>query len=285
MNVIYEHVKNFEQGIYAPLVTFLLKEGEEVPGAPHQMDTDDPMWANSIELTNVVFGYDIPLVATTLAIDVRPNLPWAEDHFQERVSGRPVNPPPSSEYWPFTVRGHEDHLEGGKFSHTYPERFWPKHAGFNMSNRLGIRYTIGDLDDLLEVFARNPLTRQAYLPVWFPEDLTAARLGKRVPCTLGYHFLMREGKLNCTYFIRSCDLVRFFRDDVYMACRLVQWVCGQVEAKLYEQLMEVEPDAMSSESIKPGTLTMHITSLHCFEGDVPLLEKKYGTNRARRAVS
>jgi hypothetical protein len=32
--------------------------------------------------------------------DIQPNLPWAEDHFQERISGMPLNPPPSQAWWP-----------------------------------------------------------------------------------------------------------------------------------------------------------------------------------------
>jgi thymidylate synthase len=80
-----------------------------------------------------------------------------------------------------------------------------------------------------------------------------------VPCTLGYHFLLRDDVLSMTYFIRSCDFIRYFRDDVYMACRLVQWVSSRLE----------EADVMA----QPGVLTMHIVSLHCFEGDVPRLRK------------
>src|SRR5690606_6346025 len=114
------------------------------------------------------------------------------------------------------------------FSHTYPERFWPKWAGvedYGMKLRdfthEGIRFLYGDYNDLIEVIKKDPTTRQAYLPIWFPEDLNAAINGQRVPCTLGYHFIIRRGYLHINYFIRSCDIIRHFKNDIYLACRLV----------------------------------------------------------------
>jgi len=200
---------------------------------------------------------------------IEPNLPWADDHFAERVSGFPLNPPPSAATWPFAQRGHTDHTDGAKqFSHTYPERFWPKHAGHSPSLcskgdtedpkdnsfcdfdvHFGIRYHWGDLYDIVELLKRDDQTRQAYLPVWFPED-TGTVKGQRVPCTLGYHFMVRHGKMHIIYYMRSCDFIRHFPDDVYLAMRLAEWVNRE-----------------SGLNLMPGTLTMHISSLHVFKGD------------------
>jgi thymidylate synthase len=215
------------------------------------------------ELMGVVLEYFIPDDATTLGDDTGANFPWAEDHFQERVGGLPLNPPPSEKWWPFNQQGNAAHKfqkdgEDAKFSHTYPERFWPKYAGdqeayqrlTEQTNR-GIRYELGDLWDLVELLRRAPGTRQAYLPVWFPED-TGTVHGGRVPCTLGYHFLIRGERLHCWYYMRSCDLMRHFPDDVYMAGRLMQWICHHL-ADLGD--------------VMPGVLTMDISSLHTFEHD------------------
>src|SRR5687768_4814002 len=139
------------------------------------------------EVFNVIFEYDIPDSMLKLQYQTSCNLPWAEDHFRERISGNPLNPPPSAKYWPYAQNSHEDHVDKNlKFSHTYPERFWPKHA--NSVNKFhvrgGIRYRYGDLKDVIKLLSMQPHTRQAYLPVWFPED-TGAVSGQRVPCTLG----------------------------------------------------------------------------------------------------
>src|SRR3546814_17811567 len=79
---------------------------------------------------------------------------------------------------------------------------------------------------------RSPYTRQAYLPVWFPED-TGSASGQRVPCTLGYQFLIREtpaGKvLHIIYNMRSCDFMRHLADDIYMTIRLAQWMPDQLQ--------------------------------------------------------
>lgn len=218
----------------------------------------------SKELANVAVEVACPATIEELQEKIDPHLPWAEDHFQERVGGVPVNPPKSAEQWALgvdkkaIVDQHRTVNEGGimKYTHTYPERFWPKFAGefkdLSIARR-GIRYAYGDLMDVVRLMQISPLTRQAYLPIWFPED-TGAVHGGRVPCTLGYAFLTREGKTQITYYIRSVDFVRHFKDDVYLALRLLQWVCGLI-------------------GTTPSHLIMHIISLHIFEGDVPLLKR------------
>lgn len=213
----------------------------------------------SIELQHVNFRLKVPDSRDDLQAEVKPNLPWAEDHFLERVSGEPLNPPPSEAWWPYRVNGNAEHKDGEKFSHTYPERMWPKRAeAFSegqMNNR-GIRYAYGDLQDVINLLAHDPYTRQAYLPIWFPED-TGAVEGQRVPCTLGYHFLIRPGEegmnADIVYYIRSCDLFRHFTDDVYMAARLLQWVVGSVRDRGID--------------VQARSLIMQISSLHIFEGD------------------
>ena len=216
------------------------------------------------ELEDVSFQSRIPADVYQLVTQLRPNMPWAEDHFNERVGGVPVNPPPSARYWPFTQRGHKEHLDDqGHFSHTYPERLWPKYANPepNKSENFGVRFTLGDLEDVVELLARSPQTRQAFIPIWFPED-TGATASQRVPCTLGYHVMIRGTEMKIVYYIRSCDLLRHFVDDVYLAMRLCQWLCQRVSEKL-------------STPVVPRQLVMHISSLHIFEADRQTLEYQH----------
>jgi thymidylate synthase len=130
----------------------------------------------------------------------------------------------------------------------------------------GVRFQYGDLMDVVNLLAKDPTTRQAYLPVWFPED-TGAVDGQRVPCTLGYHFRLRDGKLNCTYNMRSCDYLRHLRDDIYMAMRLMYWVADMFWTETHHE----------TPGFQLGTLVMTIGSLHIFDGDRPqmpaLIEK------------
>jgi hypothetical protein len=216
--------------------------------------------AKTIEIEDVSFKIKLPQEMVVLQSIIQPNLPWAEDHFQERVSGIPHNPPPSSAWWPFAQRNNDQFKQEEKFSHTYPERMWPKWVGTgNLGSNFGLRYQYGDLDDVVRLLRSRPGTRQAYLPIWFPED-TGAVEGQRVPCTLGYHFLVRSGGLKTVYYIRSCDFYRHFRDDVYMAARLGQWVAEKI-------------------GVRVDTLVMHISSMHVFEPERGRLETELGQIR------
>ena len=247
-----------------------------------QAVNDRPGMSYSRELQNVTFKLsELPEGVKALQELIEPNLPWAEDHFLERVSGEPLNPPPSEAWWPFRVRGNAEHKDDEKFSHTYPERIWPKFAN-EASTRPngrqvfvphnGIRYEYGDLADVIMLLCRDILTRQAYLPIWFPED-TGASEGQRVPCTLGYHFMFRPGYFpgeyigQIVYYIRSCDLLRHFTDDVYMACRLLQHVAGMLRE--------------NGINAHGRLLVMHISSLHTFEGDDYRIQQTLGVGPKR----
>lgn len=213
-----------------------------------------------------------PITSESL-VDLReacqPSVPWADEQFAERVGGVPVNPGPTWHRWPwansadkFRVEEIRGPGEGGGlgFSHTYAERLWPKHAmrvddeGVNS----GIRYNYGDLEDVVNHLATHPDSRQAFVPLWFPEDTGKTEV--RVPCTLGWHFIHRKGFLHCTYYIRSVDLYRHFRDDVYMAVRLQLWMLDRLRGKSSPWL-----------DVRPGIFTMHMVSLHCFVNDARIL--------------
>ena len=208
---------------------------------------------------------------------VKPNLPWADRHFEERVCGEPINPGVEWANWPFNKSADTFRDQSGKFNHNYMERYWPRTAGmvgeatrtaeefreaygkpslhsFDAQN-VGIYHRYGDLNDIIKLLEEQPLTRQAYMPIFFPED-TGAHHGGRLPCTLGYHFIMRAGALHCVYGLRSCDFVRHFRDDVYLTGRLLCWVMAR--------LRERDP---KWNDVKVGQLTIHITSFHMFRND------------------
>lgn len=240
------------------------------------------------ELLHVVVDMPIPETAAQAGEMTGARLTWAEDHFLERVGGEPLNPSPSEQWWPFRKKSadgdtNKDHKsEGEAFSHTYPERMWPKRANGGQErithtqdgdwptsvNHRGIRFEYGDLNDVVNQLVKSPLTRQAYLPIWFPED-TGAVHGKRVPCTLGYHFIIRGGKLDISYFMRSTDLLRHYQDDVYMAMRLAQWVVAEVNRRMEYKYDEPTPPG---HELEVGNLIFHTANMHIFEGDQALIE-------------
>ena len=224
------------------------------------------------EIINLNFTCQIPPGMVNAQVACKPNLPWAEIEFEERVGGVPRNPHASLAQWPWWRGQTEATMYEGMFSHTYSERFWPKDAGDDSIERVGgsqmygIRYRYGDLDDVIALLRAHPYTRQATFPIFFPED-TGAVHGGRIPCTLHYHFLLRENNLHMWYPIRSCDAVRHFRDDVYMAMRLCQWVIEECQER---ELRDTDPQLWFN--VKPGVLCFTAYSFHVHMGDYHLLE-------------
>jgi len=231
-------------------------------------------------------------------LEIGPNIPWADDHFDERVCGEPLNPAMSYKHWPWAASAEKFVNDSGQFNHTYPERLWPKYAGMTDKGELGetlcdehfvdyannamcasgdpsylpmnktlphrgIRWSYGDLGDLVKLLANEPLTRQAWIPLFFPED-TGLGDGGRKPCTLGYQFIMRENQLHMYYPLRSCDYVRHFRDDIYLAIRLLLWVLNECR--------KINPTVW--DKVRPGVYTMHATSLHIFANDYHQLKAR-----------
>jgi len=224
--------------------------------------------AKTYELLN--YNFSVPIYTEDLTEwreDIKANLPWADEHFLERVGGEPLNPGEQWKHWPWGNSAANFLDVNGQFNHNYMERYWPKKAGaFNkdheplvseewIDDREGIRFIYGDLSDLINQLKLEPHTRQAYLPIFFPED-TGALHGGRVPCSLGYHFILRNGYLHINYYLRSCEVYRHFRDDCYLTVRLLLWVLGELR-KLDS----------SWNAIKPGLYSMYITSFHCFIND------------------
>ena len=192
--------------------------------------------------------------------DIMPNLPFADMHFQERVGGVGTNPGEAWKIWPWGNSADAHRNKRGLFTHTYQERFWPNSLEDHEARPEGIRFMYGDYDHLISHLRMDPLSRQAYLPIWYPED--GACVGRK-PCTLGYHFLCRFNFLHITYFIRSCDFVRHWRDDCYLAIRL-----------LLETLARLRALDNRWVSVRPGFYVMHITSLHMFVNDYERLKNE-----------
>jgi len=284
-----KYCTDFTAGIrYAE--SLLMNEGEEVDAGRWQgVPTQGKRDLVTREVRNVTFtcptvdnetyfegpNGNLPGVIEQLENEIKPNLPWAEDHFWERVGRNPTNPGHTFTYWPWW-RGQNDlTMKDGMFSHTYQERFWPKEANgyvlregkvVQAMHNQGIRYELGDLDDMIELLYREPYTRQAYLPIFFPED-TGATHGGRIPCTLGYQFMLRGRELHMWYFIRSCDFIRHFRDDIYLAARLQLWVLQE----LVEKELADKQSYLWNE-VAPGDFTMFICSLHYHLGDQHYLD-------------
>lgn len=235
------------------------------------------------ELQNVVFEVDLQGIEDLdhWRYDIGPNLPWADDHFRERISGDPLNPGQEWKNWPWGLAANK-FRKAERFNHTYMERFWPKYARRTDDGRLrkmgnnirgypesdmrpihGISGYYGDLQDYIEFLSHEPYTRQAWFPLFHPEDIGVGDGGRKM-CSLGYQIIVRDGKASIWYPLRSCDARRHFQDDCYLAVRFLLWVI--------DRCRERNPDVWND--IRPGKYAMHMTSLHCFKNDYDILQEK-----------
>ena len=165
--------------------------------------------------------------------------PWADMEFAERVTdpfanGQEPNFVNPGEAYKTRPDVWNEYMHNGKFAYSYNERIWLNNQLTKIINRL-----MEDND-----------SRQLWLSIWSPEKDTDKLGGvSRVPCSLGYNFQFRDGKLNMHYVMRSCDFNTHFRNDVYLAIRLLEYVAQRAG-------MEV------------GNFTHTMFSLHVYKKDV-----------------
>lgn len=182
---------------------------------------DDPDY-NTRELLN----YDYTVVQPILG-DLNPSQPWADAEFQERITF--VNEH-GAKAWELRPEVWQEFHDRG-FSYTYGERY-----------RNGLREIIDELKE-------HPESRQLFLSVWDAVEDSLKIGNLRVPCSLGYWFAKRDGKLHMTYLERSADFATHFQNDQYLSRRLQEYVAEQV-------------------GIPAGRFTHWIGSLHVYQKDV-----------------
>lgn len=142
-----------------------------------------------------------------------------------------------------------DLREGNAFSYTYTERL------------------VGAAASIVATLNGFPDTRRAYWPIFHSQDAHRAVKLTRIPCSLGYQFLIREvpglgPHLHLTYLQRSCDFEQFFLSDIYFAVRF--------QSRVFSQLrIAHERETGEKSLLKMGAFSHFILSLHSFiEGEV-----------------
>ena len=173
--------------------------------------------------------------------------PWADAEFKERVTDpwtrwdngeEPcvdipefVNPGTA---WELRKDIWTEYMHEGKMAYTYNERIWQNDQLTKIINRL----------------KEDHDSRQLWLSIWDPNDDTDKLGGvSRVPCSLGYNFQFRDGKLNMHYVMRSCDFNTHFVNDVYLAIKLLEYVAKEA-------------------GLEVGSFTHTMFSLHVYKKDV-----------------
>ena len=159
--------------------------------------------ANTVELLNVAYSVSSPRLE-----DLEPHQPWADVEFEDRVSREVRNPGNAWKELPEVWIPMKE--SDGLYSYTYNERI------------------LFQLNSILHELKENPPSREAYLSIW-NSTVDPLRLSRRrVPCSLGYQFLIREDKLLITYLQRSCNFNKHFQGDVYLARKFQEWMANKL---------------------------------------------------------
>lgn len=159
------------------------------------------------------------------------SLEWCETDFKERINTEPPAINPGEAY---KLRDEwEEFVHNGEFAYTYNERY------------------IYQLTDTIEVLKFDPASRQAVMTVYEGAKDSGNRAGnKRVPCSMYYQFLVRDGKLDVIYTMRSSDFMVHFPYDIWMAARLRDHIAEKI-------------------NVPVGRLIYFSGSLHAYQKDVP----------------
>ncbi len=80
----------------------------------------------------------------------------------------------------------------------------------------------------MKTLKEDESSRQAVMTFWKPNPSKS----KDIPCTIGLHFMVRDGKLNCYSHMRSNDLWLGFPYDVYTFSMLSKFVADNLGFKL-----------------------------------------------------
>lgn len=162
---------------------------------------------------------------------------WVKAEFAERLRDS-VNPGTA---WELRADTWRPFLHDKQFAYTYSQRL----------NRrpLTAKDSEGGLSRILHELHDRPDTRQAIVPIFNgDEDLPNLGGKARIPCSLYYQFLRRDGALQMIYAMRSSDFSTHFAYDIVLALMLRDYLADLLD-------------------IPPGRFTFFTGSLHLYAKD------------------
>lgn len=159
---------------------------------------------------------------------------YIAQEFGDRVSGIPSNPGGAFKYrtdvW-------NEFLHDGKFSYTYSERMAPQILKIVDELRqrpetrqaiINIHSNIAPSNELATGFPASGGMLQVH-KVGISADLKNMGGKARIPCSLHYQLMIREGKVDLSYCMRSCDFLTHFPVDIMLALRLQSQVAAWLD--------------------------------------------------------
>jgi len=159
---------------------------------------------------------------------------YCVNEFSDRISQDILNPGISHQ---FRMEVWEEFLdEDGKFDYTYNERLGHDNIG-----------------RVIQLLRKNPNSRQGVVPIYFKHVDDKLRGGiKRIPCSMHYQFMLRNGELNVIYVMRSCDIHTHLPIDMALAIMMLQHVAHGIGAKQGNFIHQIGSLHIYSKDARPG---------------------------------
>lgn len=204
------HVPNLRDG-YVDLITWVKTDGREV----------SPRGYKTWEIEDATFVVDDPLDVMPVGVgrNLRPDIGAAEAILLIAGLSDPT-------FMVSVSQQFARFLDGGILHGAYGPRVRPQ------------------LTNAVRRLAADPDTRQAVVQIWDP--LYDGLETRDLPCTLGFNFRIRDGKLNMSGTMRSNDVWLGTAYDIFMFTQLQATVARALDVPL-------------------GTYTHHAYSLHLYE--------------------
>jgi len=178
--------------------------------------TDDPNF-DTLELQNYTFSI-LDMSDKDNCIE---NQEWCKNEFNERIYKGIVNP---GDAWKLRANVWEPFLnETEQFDYTYNERI----------------NAIGQLECVIRELQRNPDSRQAVITIYTVSDCINFGGKSRIPCSMYYQFLIRNEKIDVIYNMRSSDFDTHFKNDIWLADELRNYIGKQINVQSGKFMMNV----------------------------------------------
>ena len=159
------------------------------------------------DITELIFRLDDP---TKYQLFHKKNWMWAYVELVDRFSG--ANPGTAFNYRPAWKRKLEK--EDGKFHYAYGP-MW-----------------VEQIDFIVKQLRSQKTSREAIMNLWDKRYLIYQKDFNRRPCTLTYHFYIRNKKLNLSVNMRSNDVINLLPYDVLHNCILLQYIASSLGVDL-----------------------------------------------------
>lgn len=175
---------------------------------------------------------------------------YCKAEFSDRIGGRPLNPGNAYKLRPEVWN---DFIHDDKFAYTYSERLSCQIESLVHELTCCPESRQGILTIHSNICPMMSETPQGVNLVTTSKDVSNRGGSGRIPCSMYYQIMVREGKVDLIYTMRSCDFLTHFAVDIVLALMMQDYFADQLNRGF-------------------GSFTYFTGSLHAYRKDMQIRE-------------